>query len=563
MSRRRLREITAAFVVALPSGARVRTRLKLPGTDQAVPMAVGTHLGSLAGGDLAERCCEGRLSAKERANSRRERRRSLTAASSSRWAGAITRTSEDAFGLALGNLFAERRSLQSRIARIRRHLSIPVAGRRGRLRGYATRAERYQEQRRLQVLSHRLAVVDQRIEEGQVSVCRGGKSLARAHHHLDEAGLSETQWQERWQAERLFLTADGEKDQLWGNLTIRWNPDEHWVEVKLPQPLVHLANRPHDRYRLGCPVAFSCRGDEVAAQAATGAVRYDISIDPAKGRWYLDASWKRPVENPKTLDQLRGHPVLAVDLNAGHLAAMVVDPSGNPVGQPITVPLELAGLSTTTRDGHLRQAISTLIATARANGCQAIVIEDLDFHDAREMGRERSGHRPSRGRRGRSFRRVVSGMPTGRLRDRLAQMAANAGLSVVAVDPAYRSRWGAEHWLGCIQEISADASGHHAAALVIGRRGLRQRARQQERCDSTPAEHGEKRAAHPVVRSKGTGQPVLLSEQRTMDIGTRKAQGQPHLRHKTRPAERPPPVDQVAQDRSGPPARRDSVPLSV
>jgi hypothetical protein len=39
-------------------------------------------------------------------------------------------------------------------------------------------------------------------------------------------------------------------------------------------------------------VEFSYRGDEVAAQAATGAIRYDIACDPVRGRWYLDASWK-------------------------------------------------------------------------------------------------------------------------------------------------------------------------------------------------------------------------------------------------------------------------------
>jgi hypothetical protein len=38
--------------------------------------------------------------------------------------------------------------------------------------------------------------------------------------------------------------------------------------MKLPAPLAHLANRPHGRYRLSCPVEFTCRGDEVAAQAA-------------------------------------------------------------------------------------------------------------------------------------------------------------------------------------------------------------------------------------------------------------------------------------------------------
>jgi IS605 OrfB family transposase len=558
-----LREIAPPFVVDPPAGARVRTRLKVTDTDAAMLMAIGTHLGVLAGRDLAERCSEGRLSAKEKADSRRERKRSLTAASSSRWAGAITRTSEDAFGLALRNLVAERQSLRARIAEIERRLAIPKGQRLGRLRGYATRAERFQKQRRLQVLCHRLAVVEARIEEGRVSVCRGAKALARAHHHLDDAGLSEAQWQEHWRAERLFLTADGEKDQLWGNLTIRWHPDEHWVEIALPQPLVHLANRPHGRYRLACPVAFNYRGDEVASQAATGAVRYDISCDPSKGRWYIDASWKSPPSCVPDLDQLREQRVLAVDLNKGHLAAMVVDPSGNPVGRPITVPLDLAGVPAPTRDGHLRQAVSVLIATAKAHGCRAIVTEDLDFKDARELGRERRGNRPSRGRRGKSFRHTVAGIPTAKFRDRLVQMAANAGLSVIAVDPAYTSQWGAEHWLCCLQKISVDASGHHAAAVVIARRGLGQQARQRRRCDLTSAEHGEKRATRPVVRSTVAGCPAVLSEQRMRDTGTRKARGQPHLRRKTQPAERDTPVDQVTQDRSGPPARRDSVPLSV
>ena len=119
---------------------------------------------------------------------------------------------------------------------------------------------------------------------------RGGRGLARARHHLDAAGLSPEQWRQRWQARRWFITADGEKDKTWGNETIRWHPEQGWLEIRLPRSLA-VANRPHDRYRLSGPVGFPYRGDEVAAQTATGAVRYDICYDPGKDRWYLDASW--------------------------------------------------------------------------------------------------------------------------------------------------------------------------------------------------------------------------------------------------------------------------------
>ena len=135
-----------------------------------------------------------------------------------------------------------------------------------------------------------------------------------------------------------------ERDTACGNQTIRWHPGEGWLEIRLPAPLAHLANRPHGRYRLSCPVEFSYRGGEVAAQAATGAVRYDISRDPASGRWYLDASWKMSPAPAATLDELRVSPVLAVDLNHGFLAGWAVTPDGNPAGPPVTIPLTLFGL---------------------------------------------------------------------------------------------------------------------------------------------------------------------------------------------------------------------------
>jgi hypothetical protein len=138
-----LRAIAAPFVAAVPAGARVRTRLRLSPTDEAVLRAAGTHLGSLAGRDLKARCGEGWLDAKGRAVSRRERKRALTAGSSSRWAGAITRSSEDQWRLAERNQRAERATLHSRIRAIEARLAIRTCEQAGRVRGYATRAERH------------------------------------------------------------------------------------------------------------------------------------------------------------------------------------------------------------------------------------------------------------------------------------------------------------------------------------------------------------------------------------------------------------------------------------
>lgn len=541
---RRLREIAGPFVAAGPAGARVRTRLRVTPGDAGVLAAAGSYLGSLASADLAARCREGRLDAQGRAASRAARKRALTAGSSSRWAGAITRTSEDSWQLADRNLKAGRASLRSRVTAIESRLKVPAGTRQGLPRGYATRAERYGKQQRLQGLRARLAGIEERIAAGRVSVCRGGRRLAKARHGLAAAGKTPEQWRREWDAGRWFLTADGEAGKRLGNETVRWDPDEGWLEIRLPAPLAHLANAPHGRYRLGCPVSFPYRGDEVAAQTAGGAARYDISYDPGRDRWYLDASWRVPARPAPALEELRAAPVLAVDLNQGHLDAWIVTPDGNPAGRPVTIPLELDGLPASRRDGRLRAAITTLIALARGHGCRAIAVEDLDFAEARSQGREHAGRRPSRGRKGRRHRAITAGLPTARFRDRIVQMTFNAGLHVIAVDPAYTSRWSAVYWLAPLREREQMADGHHAAAIVIGRRAHGHRARRGKGVTGGDQRIASRRAAPRAPRAGRADR----------NDGTPKARRQPSRRRKTAPASRGHPPDQATEDRSRPPA---------
>ena len=199
-----MRSIRTPYVVAPPTGTRIRTRLRLTPAEEQVVTAVGRHLATLAGQDLAWRCRRGL-----RADQRTERKRSLTAASSSRWAGTITRTANDQWKRGYRNLLDTRTGLRRAIFAIDRRLAVPIGGRNGRTRGYASRVERYQKQRRLQHLQAKLAEVERRLAEGRVSVCRGGRRLARLRHHLDTAGLPASEWRGRWQAERLFLAPTG------------------------------------------------------------------------------------------------------------------------------------------------------------------------------------------------------------------------------------------------------------------------------------------------------------------------------------------------------------------
>ena len=198
---------------------------------------------------------------------------------------------------------------------------------------------------------------------------------------------------------------------------------------------------------------------------------YRGELDPGRGRWYLDASWKTAAEPVAELDELRAGPVLGVDLNADHLACCVLDACGNPVGEPVSIDVATAGLSASRRDGRVRAAISPLLELAHQHNCSAIVVENLDFADARATGRETLG----RGQRGKRLRRTVAGIPTRRFRTRLTGMAARHGTAIIGVDPAYTSRWGAQHWRKPLEQQTSDpaaVTAHHAAAAAIGRRGL-------------------------------------------------------------------------------------------
>jgi hypothetical protein len=226
-----MRSIMLPFLVAPPTGARIRTRLRLSASDEKVLRIVGEHLGRLAGQDLAIRC---RLGAG--ADQRTSRKRALTAAASSRWAGAITRTSNDQWRRGRRNLLDARVGLQRARRTILSRLAAPVGGRHGRVRGYASQAERFAKQNRVQRLEARLREVEARLAHGRVSICRGGRKLARLSHALGTGigPLTRAEWHARWESARWFLTADGEADSAWGNGTIRVHPEEGWLELRLP-----------------------------------------------------------------------------------------------------------------------------------------------------------------------------------------------------------------------------------------------------------------------------------------------------------------------------------------
>ncbi len=453
-----MRQIRPARVVEAPSGMAIKTRLRLSEQDEIVLRDLAQHLGSLAGQDLrrALNTPAGMSSVEAWA----KRKRAITSASSSRWAGTITRETNDLIGLARMGQARHRADMRSAIAAIETRLDIPLGEKikiKGKsVSGYHDGDEIFGKTQRLQILKSRLAMVETDMSAGRLHVVRGGKKLLRARRNLEAAGLTKARWQDHWGSARNHIAANGSRDELGGNLTIRVD-GKGACSILLPKSLSHLAND-GNRYILDTQVAFSYRASEWQTQLASGrAVSYDIRRDAARGRWHLSASWFVKSDVATVQDPGR---FVGVDFNADHLACWIIDGSGNPVGRPISIPFAQDG-STGQRDGHMRWAISQLLEFARANNVSRIYIEDLGFvyGKSRESGQ------------GKVFRNLVSAFPTSRFKARLQAMSARSRIELVAVDPAYTSKWSGS-WKCPTTTTSQTTTSHMAAAIGIGRRGL-------------------------------------------------------------------------------------------
>lgn len=488
-TKRQLRVIDASFVALGPSVVAIRDRLKhLTPDDEKVLRLVGEHLGRLASLDLKDRCADG---LDHSTDTWAARKQGLTAESSSRWAGSITKATHDQWALSRRCQLAHIQGLEAGVRTLMHRLSLPLGekGTKKAAGGYRSKSEWFQKTRRLHVLEHRLDAARAEREAGVVHVVRGGRKLLGNRHNLQAAQLTETEWRQRWEAKRWFLAADGESGKRFGNETIRVTPDGE-VSIKLPAPLAGLANARHGRYVLASRVGFAHRAAEWADRIdANRAVAYRIHLDVVRERWYLTASWQRPVIQTIPLEAARARGMVGVDTNIDHFAAYRLDVHGNPAGDPMRFPYDLTG-SADHRDAQIRHAITQVLHWAKRCGVAAIAIEDLDF--TAEKTREKHGRR-------KRFRQLISGIPTAKLKARLISMAAEQGMSIVAVDPAYTTQWGGQHWQKPLATPRRKMTRHDAAGIAIGRRALGHPIRRRT---APPPHHQSDGVGHRTVQAE-------------------------------------------------------------
>ena len=123
MSRRVRHPIRPVVQAPAVTTLRIRTRLRVSDTDRAVVVALGVHLGRLARTDLARRSQAG-LAHDQQVWA--ARKRAITVASSSRWAGAITQASDGAYATARRNQLRQQADLTRAITTVAEKLEPPA-----------------------------------------------------------------------------------------------------------------------------------------------------------------------------------------------------------------------------------------------------------------------------------------------------------------------------------------------------------------------------------------------------------------------------------------------------
>lgn len=290
--------------------------------------------------------------------------------------------------------------------------------------------------RHLAACRDRKTAAEAELKAGVPRICFGGRGLLREA----QAGGEIWRWQEK-RAGRIFLV--GSRDETAGNQSCQWDGER--LRLKLPG-----LGRGERAVIEG--VTFRYGQAELLAALERGAAISWLLFRDEAGAWQARATIDEP---PVALVTDVRASVLAVDLNADHLAVMLVDRMGNPCSR-MTLPFPQAGTDEHRAEAMVGDAVRMLCAWARANHA-GIAIEKLDF------GRKKAALKVY----GKRHARRLSGMAYALFRQVLMARCAREGIDLHQVNPAYTSVVGRTKyapWRGL--------SVHHAAALVIGRRAL-------------------------------------------------------------------------------------------
>ncbi len=372
------------------------------------------------------------------------------------------------FGLTARQFNALAATLKGKMASIETHRPSLIASLERRIsRAKAVLAKisrgthtHHQKRRRLAILEQRLQALRADNESGCIRLCFGSRKLFRHQFALEANGYATHEaWRREWRAARsnqFFVL--GSKDETAGcqGCVATAEPDGTiTLRLRLPNALAAHGKYvaiPGIRFAYGHDAIMAAIGRTLSANTKDHeAISWRFVRDP-KG-WRVGATVSVPAGARISVDNIG---VVGVDLNADHVAVTDVDRFGNPVAS--------FRVACATRGKTHHQVLATIgeavkQVVAYAGSCQKpIVAERIDF-EAKKAEMERRGVR---------YARMLSAFAYAAVHTVLSARTYDAGVTLHRVNPAFTSVIGAYTF--------ADRYGlsrHQAAALVVGRRGMR------------------------------------------------------------------------------------------
>jgi IS605 OrfB family transposase len=321
--------------------------------------------------------------------------------------------------------------------------------------------EYHQKRRRLGSLAQRLVHLRADHARGRVRLCFGSRRRFRAQFALAENGYaSHDAWCRDWRAARAnqFFVL-GSKDETSGcqGCVATVAPDGTIaLRLRLPNahatPALgrHLVLRGL-RFAYGHDAVVAAIGRNLSRTAADGEAISWRFLRARRG-WRVCATVSVPAGPPRNVAHTG---VVAIDLNADHLAVADLDRCGNPVGA-FRVPCLTRGKTHHQARAILGDAVSQVVTYACLRQ-KPVVVERLDF-EAKKAEVERTGA---------GYSRMLSAFAYATVQALLHARCYDAGIALHRVHPAYTSMIGA-----CKFADRYGLTRHQAAACAIGRRGM-------------------------------------------------------------------------------------------
>ncbi|MEZ9903920.1 IS200/IS605 family accessory protein TnpB-related protein [Vibrio breoganii] len=304
----------------------------------------------------------------------------------------------------------------------------------------------YQQQRGIDVLHGRLS----KLKSGDMSFCFGGKTLLRERNEL-ESPTEIAQWKKRWHdARHDEFVLVGSSDESWGNMNCQVIPQDDGsltAHLTMPPKLEQIFGK-HQKFTV--PLRYYY--DDVLGALAGRKTPLTYRFKRKDGAWYVYISFR--LDAPDVITW-RSNGALGVDVNADHLAVTLTTGDGNYHGS-WTMPLALRGKTTAQRNDIIGNAVKKCTEIALENGVP-VVIEDLDFTKKK---RALDKTFPEQAR-------MLSALAYGKIKQCFISRCARFGIELIKVNPAYTSQLGEYKY-----QDRYGLSRHHAAAMVIARRGL-------------------------------------------------------------------------------------------